>query len=122
MKGKYFIDEIDDIVYSTDSYSAYWMYNMVFYDGYDVHIDRVSYRPLKKLIEQHFPSDHKTFLKAMRDERLHYENGYIYKTKTVKIKGKEWQRGRWVKHPKKAFEMLKKIDSYKRPYKLEGFF
>ena len=47
LKGIYFLDDIDGVLYSTDDYSVYYWYNMVFYD-FDPHIakDNARYHPI----------------------------------------------------------------------------
>lgn len=37
MEGRYFIDKIDGVLYSSNDYSPYYWYNMFFYN-LDVHI------------------------------------------------------------------------------------
>jgi hypothetical protein len=106
-KGKYFLDVIDDVVYSIDSYSVFYWYNRLFYD-FDVHIDTFKYNP-KEELDPTIPITDNTLKEALNREKSYYENGYIYKSKWFKIRGKQFKKGRWEKDPEKAKLIFEKI-------------
>lgn len=110
-KGKYFLDQIDNIIYSTDSYELYSLFYKIVYD-YDVHLDKK--QDIFKKSFDSFPANKETWEKALQQEKNHYENGYIYKSKLYQIKGKRVKKGRWVKDSVKAKQIFEDIKNYQK--------
>jgi hypothetical protein len=103
--GRYVMDEIDDTVYSTDSYECYMMYLRLFYpDTYHnlFHKEPVYYGGYHKSI----PADHETFIRALKMEKQAYERGFVPMRKT---NGKKMSKTVWVEDPEKAELFLSKI-------------
>jgi len=49
---------------------------------------------------------------GLKQEKVRYENGYVWEYTWVLIKGKKWKKGRWVKDVDKAkvsFDIIKKM-------------
>ena len=91
MKGKYFLDEIDDIVYSTNSYELYNLYDKLFFkQPEEIH------SPIEKpALDTEANRD--AWKKALQQEKEKYDNGYKYISELIKIRVKVWKKGRWVK-------------------------
>jgi hypothetical protein len=93
MQGRYFLDEIDGVTYSTDSYAIYNLYNAMFFEKEPepVHI------PLERSFECNAPANRESFLKGLEQEKQRYAEGYKYILEWVKIRGIVHRKGRWVK-------------------------
>lgn len=115
MKGKYYLEEIDEILYSSNSYEVYCWYNKIF-NNYDPvlkwYIDKPfpQHIPIEKPYEYVSEADHKTFLKALKQEKKIYEYGFVPERVKVGSKyNKNLIKTVWVKDPDKAkliFESL----------------
>lgn len=115
MRGKYFLDEIDGIAYSTNSFEIYNIYNKLFYGE-----PKKESIPIVRYPRRDIPANDRTFLKALKQERRIYECGYVAELVNVKGKyGKTRKKTMWVKNPKQASKILKKIDSYNRGAKID---
>lgn len=124
LKGKYFLDQVDDREYSTNDYPVYYWYNKIFFD-FDVHVDTYNHNP-KKNLDPPIPVTNDTLRDVLKREISYYENGYVYKSKFYKIRGEQVKKGKWVKDSVKAkliFESIKEKHKDFFPYiQLEGFF
>ena len=101
------MDEIDDVVYSTDSYELFSLYYKLFhsvdvtfseYSGvtgsdYQRGLSRI---PSDKPVSS--PADHETLLRVLKKEREVYERGFV----PVRIKEKGWYKTVWMEDPEKA--------------------
>lgn len=109
MKGKYLLDIIDDTLYSTDIYSIYYWYNILFYD-YDVSIEEnipIEREYLDNVF--HGSANKETWNNALKNEFSYYENGYVYKSEWIKIRKIKMKKGRWIKDPVNAYIIFNKI-------------
>jgi len=102
-KGKYFLDEIDNDIFSTDSFELYNLYNKIFFN-----IPIKNHVPIDKPVLES-EANRETWLKALEQEKAFYENGYVYESKLYRIRGKTWKKGRWVKDSLKAALILEAI-------------
>ena len=91
-KGKYFIDEIDGVVFSTDSYELFNLYNKLFFEE-----PEPLYLPKKNSFECDAKANRESFLKGIEQEKHRYKDGYKYVSEWYMIRGKRWKKGRWVK-------------------------
>jgi len=129
MKGKHFlcIDEDENRAYSTDNYSLFVLYNMMFHDynpqlkTYEerakLEADNKNANDYKKYhnVAGSRIADKKVFVDALKQEFDWYKKGFVYKRNKHNNK-KDLYNGSWVKDEKKAKEMVNKILSYKRKY------
>lgn len=95
MKGKYFLDEIDNLIYSTDSYEIYCLYHNCF-NNVDI-MQKEEYYSDKEIDTS--TADREQYLNALREIQLFYENDYVPKRILTK---KGWTRTLWIKNPEKA--------------------
>jgi hypothetical protein len=93
MQGKYFLDEIDGITYSTDSYA---IYNFYVLQGMEKKPESER-TPLERSFECTAPANKESFLKGLEQEKEHYAEGYRYILEWVRIRGKVHRKGRWIK-------------------------
>jgi hypothetical protein len=93
MQGRYFLDELDGITYSTDSYA---IYNFYVLQGMEKkpETERI---PLERSFECNAPANRESFLKGLEQEKQRYAEGYKYILEWVKIRGIVHRKGRWVK-------------------------
>jgi len=96
--GRYHLDTIDDIDFSTNSYELYILYLKLFdYRKYQRIMYKDSFVRPRSSQEPCFPADHKNFLKALEQEQRVYDCGFRPVVLTVKDKhGHEWRRTRWM--------------------------
>jgi len=77
MKGKYFLDEIDGYVYSTDSYEIYSLYNRLCYD-FNPHIKKSDNRSPPDFTP--LPDDYWKKV-TYKDKVIHeFENWWTFRT------------------------------------------
>lgn len=88
-KNNYFLCEIDEIVYFTNSYE---IYNLFYPRVFPRHIPIDIGRCLCKA-----EANRESFLKGMEQEKKRYDDGYKYVSERVKIRGKLWKKGKWIK-------------------------
>lgn len=98
MKGRYFLDIIDKILYSTDSYELYNLYNKLFFK--EKILERI---PIEHPFECKSEANRESFLKAVEQEKKRYSDGYRWVSEWVKIKGNLWKKGRWILQQKEVF-------------------
>ena len=110
MKGKYYLEEIDGILYSTNSYEIYNLYNKLFFEEV-----KEEHLPVDNPFESIAEANRETFLKALEQEKRIYECGFVPELVTVRGKYKKtWKKTVWVRNEVKALEMLNKINNYDR--------
>lgn len=120
MKGKYFLDEIDEELFSTNSFELYIMYLRLFYpDEYKkVMYKKHWVKPRSYDEAKEFNADRHTFLKALAQEKRVFECGYVPElTFFIDKQGKKCMRTQWKYDPKKAQSFL---NNSKAAKKIEG--
>ncbi len=80
MQGKYFLDEIDNVIYSTDNYSLFNWYNILFFEE-TMKVTKI--KEFKK--ECKIQATKEAWQEGLKQEKEMYEKGYKYKN------------GRWVR-------------------------
>ena len=110
-RGKYLLCFEDDGVYSTDSYELYILYLKMF--------DPLRYKNEMNQIpsdtpvcdySKSSPANHDSFVIAMQQEILLYENGFI----PERLKTKNGSKTVWIKNQKKADIILKNSNFVKK--------
>ena len=110
-KGKYFLNEEDSIIYSSDSFEIYKLFNDIFLE--DVPSGTSVPNPdYEKMPIASGPVTEFYLYDILKKELSRYENGFVYESKWYKIHGSKKKIGRWVKKPEAAKEMYEKIKSY----------
>ncbi len=105
-KGKYFLDMIDEVMYSTDSFEAFSLYYRMFYPDIYYEINKI---PVVKLEGQ--PATRQDMIIALKEEKRMYDLRYVPKLVEVTDKiGQVWKKTRWVKNLKKASEIAFQIE------------
>jgi hypothetical protein len=112
IRGRYIIDEIDDVVYSTDSYEVYMMYLRIFKPNEYRSI--LHKEPSFRAVDPYYKpyngkgsdATHETFIKALIKEKLVYERGYV-PVRVIDEKG--FYKTVWRNDPIKAELFLSKI-------------
>lgn len=75
----------------------YWTYSPFWRDFFKDKEKDKEFIPVKKSYTHSFKADKETLKEALRQEKERYDNGFIYKSEWVKIRGKVWKKGRWIK-------------------------
>ena len=89
-KNHYLIDEFDGF--------RYWTKNVFWRDFFiDKEKDK-EFIPVKKSHLPVFKGDKETCKEGLRQEQERYDNGFVYVSEWVLIRGKKWKKGRWVKN------------------------
>jgi hypothetical protein len=96
MRGRYFLDEIDGITYSTNSYELWNLYDKLFFEQ----IQEIEHIPIEHPFECKAMDDHNSFLKGLEQEKQRYADGYKYVLEWVRRRGKIHKKGRWIKEMK----------------------
>jgi len=105
-KGKYFLEIIDDVMYSTDSYALYSLYYRMFYPDIYYETDKI---PIGEPEGQ--PATRQDMIIALKEEKRMYDLGYVPKlVEATDKKGRVWKRTRWVKDLKKASDIHFQIE------------
>ena len=106
MIHRYILDQIDDTLYSTDSFEVYALYLKLFdYHRYcNIMYKSKPKQPLPKT--KTVPANHETWIRCLRSERSVYERGFVPKRVFDENTGSKVV---WVEDVEKAKMLLSKM-------------